>query len=183
MNVNGLYFIWLKDKVCQHDPRFNRYDNLLRWLFYHPYKFLLPRDEYRGSDGIQLRYSFGLEKNIDQPIIASELDCNQCSLLEMFAALIMRSSYYAMENPEDKWISQTFWMILDNLDLLGETDDRFDEAYVENAIHIWEWRLYEYDGTGGGMVHLKYPREDLTHVELWYQMMWYITENSNLEVW
>jgi hypothetical protein len=37
-------------------------------------------------------------------------------------------------------------------------------------------REYNPDGSNGGLFVLKNPRADLRETEIWYQAMWYLTE-------
>ena len=87
-----MYFYWLIDKVCvnQFSSYKARFWRVLRWLHARPFNWTLPMDQNRESDGIRLRYMFGDEQNIVQPIVASELDRTGCSMLEMMVAMDRR---------------------------------------------------------------------------------------------
>jgi len=64
-----------------------------------------------------------------------------------------------------------------NLSLTDMTNRHYDEKYVDDALYIFMNREYQSDGSGGGLVILKYPRVDMRFVEIWDQINWYLTEN------
>lgn len=169
------YFLWLTNTVCDSRERIS-YSNLLTYLFDHEFTYILHMDANRAIDGIDLRYRYGRENDIPESKIKSVLDIRPCSLLEMLVALSLRIEETIMDDPDegnrtDKW----FWMMIKNLGLKDETDDIYDEEYVEFVINRFLERLYDCDGKGG-LVHIKNPRSDLRYVEIWYQLMWYLSE-------
>lgn len=179
MELRDKYFNWLCNKVCvnQFKDYNKRYWRVLRWLHARPFNWTLPMDQNRSSDGIRLRYIFGDEQKIMQPIIAIELDYTDCSMLEMMVALDNRCAIEEREFPEG-YFGEIFWMMIHNLGLDGYS---FSEIAAEEAIQRVENHQYAPDGTGG-LFRLANPRTDLRRVDIWYQAMWYYAENSNLEV-
>lgn len=170
------YFEWLCNIVCSVKQK-EQYEKLLVRLFNEPFRYILDMDANRASDGMELRYRFGREHRIKLPVIVHILDDKSCSVLEMLIALSLRVEENIMNDPTignctDKW----FWLMIENLGLVKMTDEYYDDEYVGFSLNIFMERRYESNGEGG-LVVLKYPRQDLRFVEIWYQVMWYLSEN------
>lgn len=63
---------------------------------------------------------------------------------------------------------------------LAALDDTYsDDTYerIQYRLNVINKRLYNEDGTGGGLFPLRHATQDQREVELWYQMMAYLTEN------
>ena len=69
-----------------------------------------------------------------------------------------------------------FWSMINNLGLNRMDDESYDSFEVEDRLDIFMNREYKPDGTGG-LFKLRKTRHDLRNVEIWYQMMWYLSEN------
>ena len=172
---NDLYFKWLYGLVYK-DTRILSYHKLLRYLFDREFTYLLPMDGNRYEDGINLRYSFGDEEQIDPRIIASLIDINPCSVLEMMIALAIRCEEHIMDDPDyGNRTGQWFWNMINNLGLGNMNDRRFDYRVVKNIIDIFLNREYSRDGEGGLFV-IHDSQYDLRNVDIWYQMMWYLNK-------
>lgn len=173
-DVKEKYFRWIYDKVISPGQR--PYHKLLKRLSEIPFTYILPMDENRQNDGYDLRYHFGQETGIPDRVICSEIDRDECSVLEMMAALSIRCEESIMDDPEigDR-TSRWFMTMLENLGLIGMTDDFYDQAYVDHRIDIFLHRRYASDGTGG-LFRLKNCTDDLRNVQIWYQMNWYLNE-------
>ena len=131
--IQDEYFNWMFQLVNAPD----QYSYLLMHLDKIPFKYTLLRDGNREADGIDLRYRFGQECGYDNRLIASHLDVRPCTVLEMMTALALRCEEHIMNDPEigDRtcvW----FWKMIDSLGLHDETNDRFDEAHVDEIIDI-----------------------------------------------
>ena len=70
---------------------------------------------------------------------------------------------------------QWFWGMIENLRLDKMTDQRFDLKKVSQIIDRFLHREYEPDGTGG-LVTIEDCEYDLRTVEIWYQVMWFLTK-------
>lgn len=177
-DLKTLYFDWLCDLISDGAPS-ESYHKLLTFL--HNTEFIWmpqqPKDENRYQDGVDLRYRFGYDRQIRYQDIQDELsDDIPCSVLEMLAALALRCEEDLMSN--EHYGNRTgywFWEMIKNLGLINQTDDNFDILYVELAIDRFLTRSYRKNGEGG-IVVLEHPPRDLRTVELWYQMMWYLSE-------
>lgn len=171
-NIEEMYFNWLCKIITLPKP----YKELLSYLHKTEFTFILPMDENRCADGVDLRYRFGDEHNIEGPVIASCLDDRPCSILEMMVALCLRCEENIMEDPNlgpnpGRW----FWMMIRNLGLIQMYDGNFDLEYVNGT--VWRFLNREYDSDGsGGLVYIPCCKFDMRQTEIWYQMARYLTE-------
>ena len=171
--LNKRYFNWLCSKVYDENST-TRYSRLLEYLHAQDFIFLMDMDENRAYDGVDLRYRFGYEKDIDPEDIKLELDNRPCSVLEMMIALSIRieehiMSDYAVGDRTGQW----FWTMIVSLGLGSQTDDDFDILIVAHTVSRLLNRTYDPDGRGG-LVTIPDCPKDLREVEIWYQLQWYL---------
>lgn len=173
-HITDQYIDWLR--VIVQLPYHNI---LLDKLFNTEFTWTIPFDANRADDGIQLRYRFGRENDIPDPVICSEIDIRPCSILEMIVALAIRAEEQIMGDPMigDRtavWIHD----MLNNMGVIGYSDDEYDDDMVNEAIYIFINHLYTRDGRGGlfYVPNLNSSR-DMRTVEIWYQMCWYMNEH------
>ena len=172
------YFEWMYSSVCT-DPEGNYipdYNDLLLYLHSRNFEYVLPMDENREADGINLRYHYGWETGVSSPEIASEIDVYQCSVLEVMVALCRRIESdvmgdYNYGNRTSIW----FFSMLDSLGIADMSDENFDELYLKDVIDKCLNREYEYNGKGGFFT-CKHPYCDMRTVEIWNQAMWFLNE-------
>lgn len=171
------YFLWMC-QIVDTDRKIHvrSYRSLLEKLNTIDFYAILPLDENRADDGIELRYRFGRDCGYPASMIASMLDVTPCSVLEMMVALALRGEHHVAEDTfygdrTGRW----FWSMIKSMGLSDKTDDMFDATIVYDSAHRMLERNYASNGRGG-LFTLKNPREDLRHVEIWYQMMWYLSE-------
>ena len=166
------YFNWLYDMMCG-----NRYSGrtsfrkLLERLHSIEFYCVIPKDQNRAADGIDLRYRFAY----DYPGIenAERYLTGPCSVLEMMIALAIRCEEDFMDNPRyGNRTGQWFWGMINSLGLGSMTDDRYDEEYVDDVIDRFLNREYAPNGKGG-LFTVRRCTRDLRDVEIWYQMTWY----------
>lgn len=178
-SMQSKYFHWMVRLVNDARPRRDkRYYDLYRYLDSVTFDYILPMDGNRESDGVNLRYRFGYEERISDPIIASELDIHPCSVLEMMIALCMRCEEQIMTDPDiGNRLGEWFWDMIKSLGLTQMSDDYFDEAYTQSTVDKFLQRRYLRNGEGG-LFTIKRPPQDLRTVEIWYQMMWYLQDKT-----
>ena len=134
-------------------------------------------DENRVDDGVELRYRFVREEGIPDAEIATNLDNRECSVLEIMVSLAIRMEETITSDPDygDR-TSIWFWDMVDSMGLLDMDNDHFHGETVSTTLDRMIRR--EYASTGrGGLFTVKEPREDMRNVEIWYQMMWWLTDN------
>lgn len=173
------YFNWLTSIVCEQ--RFANgvsFDKLLSQLHDIEFRYIIPKDENRAEDGVDLRYRFALtyghEHEVDQVLYYLDYVGGSCSVLEMMIALAIRCEENIMDDPRlgDRR-SQWFWDMVVNLGLGGMTDDRYDDAYVDEVVSRFLDREYKPNGEGG-LFTINNCKYDLRDVEIWYQLNWYL---------
>lgn len=156
------------------------------------FKATVPNDINRVADGLELRATFakqfdgealrGVVKNDFEPLGESG-----ATLLEVMVgiALRMNNIIYNYEDPD--MVGDCFNLLLINLGLDNYTNARMDgmsprlRKRIMNDIRSSYERVVnrEYDAKGyGGFFPLDDPKEDQRGVEIWYQMMAFLTENS-----
>ena len=93
------YFIWMC-QIVDTNRKINvgSYRSLLEELNNIDFYAILPMDENRADDGIELRYQFGRDCGYPASMIASMLDVTPCSVLEMMVALALRGEHHVAED-------------------------------------------------------------------------------------
>ena len=123
-----------------------------------------------------MQIQFAEENGFDQPE-----DPSFVSVFEVLAVMAIRAEEEIMCNDEYGDRSHIwFWDMMRNLDLDAYSDDRWDsysERDIDEIVVRFLNRDYNDDGSDGGAFILEYPRDDLRDVDLWYQMLWWLTEN------
>lgn len=170
------YFDWLSS----FSGLPNTYTLMLWKLFDTPFEWLVPFDAYRADDGVELRYRFGRECNIPDPVICGELDNVPCSILEVIVALALRCEEQIMGD-ESIGNRTPMWMqsMLDSLGLLAYPDNHFDPFAVDEIIYIFLNRQYAPTGQGGlfTIPDLE-PDRDMRTAEIWAQACWYMNRHN-----
>ena len=176
-SIASKYFEWMCNLV--YNPKYSRkvsYKKLLVMLHELEFVYIISQDSNRFEDGVDLRYRFGYENDILEDAIIECLDNKPCSILEMMIALSLRCEEHIMVDDDiGNRTGQWFWNMIVNLGLGSMTDQRFDKDYVIFCIDRFINREYEPDGEGG-LVTVPNCRQDLRTIEIWYQMMWYLSD-------
>ena len=178
------YFNWLCEGV--HIDQVERsYLLLARDLHAKKFYAVVPHDENRALDGIELREDYLGEMNLPEYCCA-DID-GDCSVFEMLIGLAKRIGFET-RNPTDlrmksDRVGYWFWEMIDNLGLMGFDDESYYELDGEDAVDdILEVLLRrEYRSSGlGGLFPLRRASEDQRDVEIWYQMSAYLNENGSV---
>lgn len=182
-DISEAYFEWLEDKINPFRDG-KSYHKLLRKLFETIFVWdekRVPLDSNRAADGIDLRDRFARENDIPYDYIYA-LD-GPCSVLEMMVGLALRCEETIMVDPTigDR-TSEWFWVMVQNMGLY-HADGPFDSLYADSRLSIMMGRLYDYDGSGGAMFVVNNPREDMRKTDIWYQMMWWLSEVYRDDDW
>ena len=178
-DLNSEYFEWLCSLIRDSKPvKRVSYKHLMMYLYHTEFIYTIALDSNRYTDGIDLRYRFGYEHNIEGTIIASCLDF-PCSVLEMMVALAFRCEEHLMVNPVFGLMSgRWFWKMISNLGLDEMYDSNYDEDMVNGIIYRFLNRDYTPNGEGN-LVYIPNCQYDLRTMEIWYQMMRYLNEYLN----
>ena len=180
LSIREEYFEWMYNLVCNdvYSKKLS-YRKLLRLLHEREFSYTIFRDRNRDQDGKDLRFRFGIENGYSRTEIEHELNSfddydRPCSVLEMMIALSIRCEESIMNDDAigDR-VGQWFWNMIVSLGLGHMSDQQFDSLHCHNVINTFLRREYEPDGKGGLFTIEDCP-EDLTKVEIWYQMCWYL---------
>ena len=175
MDVREQYFNWMYDMVFT--KRAPLYIRLLRYLNSQEFTYNIRLDGNRADDGLYLRYRFKQENHL-RAVDVDRYLTGKCSVLEMMVALCLRIEEDIMDDPvKGNRIHKWFHVMLKSLGLLDMDDAYFDERYTDKVITRFLNREYEPNGAGG-LFRIKDCPYDLRSVEIWYQMCWYLDENT-----
>jgi hypothetical protein len=174
-SLEGRYLSWLTSLTWHQGlANISRYSFLINKLFETEYIPLHARDVNRAADGIELRYQFGLEKDISDELISSEIDTRPCSILEMMLALADHIESDIMYDPSDgENIGRWFWEMIYNLGLWDQDNNHYNEKYVNDILTKFNNGEYAENGEGG-LFPMDDPSFDVRQLELWDQMNRYI---------
>lgn len=167
------YFIWLYKQIGDSETRnpARSHWKLALQLYTKEFIWLVPNDDNRKADGIDLRYDFLSDQKIEDPDL--EWMSLGCSMLELMVALAHRLSFETGEEPR-AW----FWEMCENIriGMRWSCDRDYTEQKKEEINESLDkviWRTYEPTGQGG-FFPLTEAREDQRHIELWYQISAYL---------
>lgn len=179
------YFTYLmRDRlgldIDEHNPY--GYKSLCEIL--HDYSFipLLPFDENRCSDCVDLRHEFSDEYG---DIISSILPATG-TMLELMVVLVGKISYNTVGSIYQKSEGQWFEEMLKNADLnkwnnrlMTMVPEEFSKLNIYNRLETVIYRLFDWDGAGS-FFPLRSPKNDQRHEEILVQMNNYIAENYDI---
>lgn len=173
--LDNLYFNWLCAKVLWIEvptPSL-KFDKLFRILHTTEYVWLIPGDDDRAEDGVELRQQFLLSAEMDGNPAWEHLPC---SVFEMLIAFSHRCEF-ATDVPFLEW----FWEFIRNLGLNGFNDAEYDEVWpkAHEILYTFVWRQYDYFGNGG-LFPLKQSSQDQTEVDVWYQFSDYLIDQKRM---
>lgn len=170
--VCNAYFEWLINLVWDEEHFVDiSYRRLLMHLHNTEFTWLIDMDANRAQYGIDLRHRF-----TDRPSERACLAGSPCSVLEMMVALALQCEETITTNPEG--VDQThiwFWEMIDTLGLSDQFDKRYNKKYVNDVMRTFLQREYSPDGQGG-LFFIKNPKQDVSKVEIWYQMLWHLND-------
>lgn len=167
------YFNWLIAKIKRRPTSWTTpsqsYWKLMRELQNTEFVWIVPMDDNRAEDGLELRREFVRE---NQLTVDPDWMHIGCSVLEMLVAFARRADFATDRGTRD-W----FWEFLINLGLSEFNDSVFIDNYhnltVAERLNTFIWRTYEYNGFGG-MFPIRDARHDQRKVEIWYQFCEYL---------
>lgn len=169
------YYEWLCSKINDADFNTSHYTKLLQRLYISEFTWSVEEDENRAVDGLCLRTDFASESGVD-PFDVKLVIGHPCSILEMMVALACRCENQIME---DLFVGPRFgrWfrVMITSLGLRYETDEYYDENYVDYILTSFLNREYNEDGDGG-LFRIRESNVDMRQMEIWYQMNVYLRE-------
>ncbi len=172
--INVKYFHWLVKQVCFIDSD-ECYVLLLNHLHSTNFYAILPNDENRARDGLDIREAFYSEHSEQVPN-------EDCSFLEFLFALSKKMNYICAAFDEDK-TKEIFWRLLLNIDLASMSDRNYGEKggdiFIDEVLNRVMDRKYEVNGYGG-LFPMRKPRQNQREVEIWYQMNQYLSDPNGI---
>lgn len=172
VEMEDLYFKWIEEIISNDEVEASNYRKLLTFLNDIQFDYLIPMDDNRVVDGVELRYRFGYESCIPYPEIATYLDIKPASVLEVMVALSLRieEQFIAGDN-----IGRWFWIMIENLGLRSYDDLYFNKAEVDRIIKKFLKRDYEKNGRGSLFI-TNNRNKDMRNIEIGDQMHLYLNE-------
>lgn len=171
--IEEVYFNWLYQKVASvawPTPSLT-YWTLLRDLHSYEFVWLIPGDDNRAEDGLDIRKEFIIQSRLEQDPPWMSMGC---SVLEMFIAFSRRAEFQTDLNARE-W----FWIFISNLGLEELNDAAAGiSRKAADAVDRFIWRTYRRDGNGGGLFPLKNTDHDQRKIELWYQFFEYLEDQE-----
>lgn len=169
--LNKVHFDRLKGDLRRGFPDQSDYNMLMDILGHTTFNIVIERDMNRVKDGLSLRYDFFDDCGIDGASFVQP-----CNILEFLVALSIRIDTEYIGDPDEECPEFIFWEMICNLGLDKYDDKHFSKDDVEEILDIFVNRQYRSDGKGG-IFPLKSDEFDQKSVEIWSQMLAYISEN------
>lgn len=167
------YFIWLTLQIEINSSK--QYSDLLERLHNTEFVWVIPHDDNRVSDGLDLRTEFldgtvgwQHEDIMELPIMTGK----GASVLEVLIALSRRCAFIC--GGEAPWWA---WQLMGNVGLFKFSNPltRAKAEKLDDVLEALIWRTYKRNGEGG-FFPLTDPKEDQTKLEIWHQMNQYAME-------
>lgn len=179
LTLDAEYYVWLTEQI--DIPNHKQYFDLFERLHNVEFVWIVPNDDNRVQDAIDLRnefVNFLNENPIRRKINVGELTLGGATCLEVVIALSHRVAFIASGNGH---APQWAWTLIKNLGLQKYSDPLTSQKArnVDNILHSLIWRDYHADGRGG-FFPLRNPEVDQTKIEIWHQLNAYVTEMTDL---
>lgn len=163
---NQSYIYWLRKRAG-----IDEYVDLSMSIAAMPFRSGIMMDRNRIMDGEQLRTIYS-----DFTGRRPNSDIRGCSVLEFLVALADRVNDVLATIP----VNEAFRMFMDNMDISRCTDDWFlhqrdPECYIQDRCDVMMDRIYEPDGSNGGLFIVHGPK-DIRPSEWWWQMQYWLNE-------
>lgn len=164
------YFYWLEPQVREPGHQRKTYRDVLAIMHAKEFLWLVPNDDNRMVDGLDLRVEFLHESEAPRRLKPEAF--GTCSVLEVLIGLSRRLAFTAGGEAEG-WA----WQLLVNMEFEKMSDPLSNRKakQVDESLEALIWRQYLPDGSGG-FFPLAWPEEDQTKIELWYQLSAYVDE-------
>jgi len=161
--INYDYFEWLTAQI--NAPGNRSYGELFSRMHNLEFVWFVPNDDNRVQDALNLRTEF-LDGRRPGLIV------DGATVLEVLIALSRRVAFTAGGDART-WA----WRLIKNLRLNKVSDPLTDAkaTKIDETLYALIWRTYDPSGEGG-FFPLKYPNQDQTKLEIWFQMNAYIIE-------
>lgn len=144
------YFLWLGSLV---DVDWDRYSELLYILDHIEFRWSIPQDESRATEGLMLREEFyNASNHIEDWVLFLD---TPCSVLEALIPLSRRMDSLLTDEFKGDRSRVWFWEFIENLGLRPYDNNRIKTRLYDNCdydiqtiINRWLDREFDFDGTG-----------------------------------
>jgi hypothetical protein len=170
--VRHQYLDWLILQIG--DETVNDIHPVCTQMHQKEFVWFIANDDNRLQDGLDLRLEFLYEMGLDVPSEALRL--LHVSVLEVLVAMAKRIDFQ-----NSMGVDHAAWMLMQHLGLdkyRGRLTPR-DRREVDDILERLIWRHYEPDGEGS-FFPLAWPERDMRRCEIWYQMMAWLNEQTEL---
>lgn len=173
--LEEVYFKWLCNRI---DPEFGHnttrtYHDLFAQLHEKEFVWIIPNDDNRVHDGLELRIRFIVDNGYEGLELYSK-GIKGASCLEVLIALSVRLEFQA-DGRQEFWA----WQLIENLGLNKFKDPVTPRKaeQIDEILNTLIWRTYGRDGVGS-FFPLAWPDVDknMAEIEIWYQMAAYVNE-------
>lgn len=171
--IESDYYMWLLDRVNANRGEYSCYRNLLDYLFSHHFRYIFTMDKNRAKSGENLRAIFAMQEGL----YLNDVFSGPCTILEMLVAI---SENLAFDTNEET--SYWFWKLIDNLGLITQVDNNYDEYYISSVLDKWMDHRYEPNGDGS-IFPMDNFEGDCRTMEIWDQMNAYLMEKYPTGNW
>lgn len=166
------YRDWLIADLCEVVE--GEYGFLLRELFRREFYSLVKYDSDRARDGVMLREHWSdVNSNCD-------VEFGPCRILELLVGVACRMEFqlFGSKYADEYNYQKLFWVLIDNLGLLGFCDGFFVtcDVFIEKIVTVCDVfcdRKYTRDGFGN-IFYIKNSQKDLRKLNIWDQMGLYM---------
>lgn len=176
--LNRVHFENLRGDVRHGFSSSLKYKKLMDILGNTTFNVIIERDVNRVKDGLSLRYDF-----FDDCGVNGGCFTQPCSILEFLIGLSIRIDTEYIGDPAEECPEFIFWEMICNLGLDKMDDTNFNTEDVREILDIFVNREYRGDGKGNIFplksvtIDEKGDKIDQKNVEIWSQMLAYISEN------
>lgn len=173
------YRDWLVNEFTDFDMR--EYSLLMDHLQDTPFRYIEYMDHNRCDDGLELRTRYADDNNMYYREVIKILEKYPCSCLEMLCALADRIDRDYIGEPGDSHPEKLFREFIENLGLNNYHNKNFSKQNANRILDIWLDRRFSRRGVGSILPIRKAPCANQRNVEIWRQMMMYLTEKDLIE--
>lgn len=163
------YLQWL----CRFLGDVSGYSKLLDYLYQVDFVWIIPMDENRAKDGLNLRNRFCDLYSFDTVQLQEIFGNKPCSMLEMMIALSIRIEDDFMGTENSNQIPRWFWSMIFSMGLQFNKDETFNSDKVDSIILQFIEHRYGPDGRGS-LFHVPMRNVDFRNLQIWDQMNYWL---------
>lgn len=152
---------------------YSGYSKLLDYLYQVDFVWIIPMDENRAKDGLNLRSRFCDLYSLNDIQMREIFSSKPCSMLEMMIALAIRIEDDFMGTENSNNTSKWFWSMIFSMGLQFNKDESFSAEKIDSIILRFIEHRYGADGRGS-LFHVPMQNVDFRHLQIWDQMNYWL---------